>query len=75
MKKEDFLRLENQSSAWTAISYNAKQKNQNIEKKINLKKDVAERVERETTREEQLRNRNIKRAASPEHSPKANITI
>jgi hypothetical protein len=66
MKKEDFLRLENQSSAWAAISYNARQKNQNIEKKINLKKDVAERVERETTREEQLRNRNIKRAASPE---------
>jgi len=24
MRREDFLRLENQSSAWTAISFNAK---------------------------------------------------
>jgi len=61
MKREDFLRLEHQNSSWTVISSNAKQKNQTIEKRINLKKDVAERVEKEANNEEQLRNRAIKR--------------
>ena len=52
MKREDFLRLEHQNSSWSAISSNAKQKNQTIEKRINLKKDVAERVEKEAKNEE-----------------------
>ena len=44
MKREDFMRLEHQNSSWTVISSNAKQKNLTIEKRISLKKDVAERV-------------------------------
>jgi hypothetical protein len=52
MKREDFLRLEHQHSSWAAISSNATQKNQTIEKRINLKRDVAERVEKEANNEE-----------------------
>jgi hypothetical protein len=42
MKREDFLRLEHQNSAWSIIFANSKQKNAAIEKRISLKKDVAE---------------------------------
>jgi len=61
MKREDFLRLEHQHSSWAAISSNATQKNQTIEKRINLKRDVAERVEKEANNEEYMRNRTLKR--------------
>jgi hypothetical protein len=59
MRREDFLRLEHQHSSWAAISSNAMQKNQTVEKRINLKKDVAERVEKEANNEDQLRNRTL----------------
>ena len=40
MKKDDFLRLENQATAWQAILMNAKVKDHNINKRIALKNRV-----------------------------------
>ena len=40
MKREDFLRLENQAYAWNQLLKNAKMKQISIIKSINLKNDV-----------------------------------
>lgn len=56
MKKEDFMRLENQTYSWHALMLNAKNKEYAINKHLQLKSSV---------------EINIKESAKPAHAHKA----
>eukprot|EP00347_Sterkiella_histriomuscorum_P015778 403355716 len=44
MKREDFMRIENQQSAWKALQLNCRQKNQQINKNIALQNEVLQQI-------------------------------
>jgi hypothetical protein len=44
MKKEDFMRLENQTFAWNYLTWNAKLKAESMNKRISMKKQVFSRI-------------------------------
>ena len=54
MKKEDFLRLENQGFAWTQLLKNAKLKQIAIAKRISTKNDVEIQLNTLTDKEAQM---------------------
>lgn len=53
MKKEDFLRLENQAYAWTALLKNAKLKQMAVARSITLKNNVVIEINSTSDRENQ----------------------
>jgi hypothetical protein len=47
MRREDFLRLENQTFAWQTISQNARGKEAMIDRRMGVKKEVEVRLTKE----------------------------